>query len=215
MLFVINESRFREHLSWSAYNKEVYHNCLILESSLILSISRSYIKMFCIGCWLGSWRHQVRFHAVWRTAMPSESCVPLAEQPPADPWPLASHGVLILLWASSSTAVAAEGGILRPQLDSGVEAGPPRKSSSRELAAWHWCGWTAAKGEGSRRRYLWGIANKRFKNVCHPCQTFIWGCYGNRLRHVAWLVVKENGIKREKEVTFRLVSYFLTMPTVL
>ena len=55
-----------------------------------------------------------------------------AEQPPGDLWPLASHGVLIPPSASGSTAVAAEGGVLGPQLGSRVPAGPPRQPSSRE-----------------------------------------------------------------------------------
>ncbi len=67
--------------------------------------------------------------------LPSQRSPPLAlhaEQPPGDPWPLASHGVLILPSASGSTAVAAEGGVLGPQLGSRVPAGPSRQLSSGE-----------------------------------------------------------------------------------
>lgn len=113
-----------------------------------------------------------------------------AEQPPSNLWPLASHRVLILPSASGSTAVAAEWGILGPQLGFRVPTGLPWQPSSREPGTWHWCGWTAAEGEGSRRCYLWGNANKWFKNVWQSCQTFfISWCHSNWLRHIAWLAV--------------------------
>lgn len=115
-----------------------------------------------------------------------------AEQPPSNLWPLARHGVLILPPASGSTAVAAEGGILGPQLGFRVPTGLPWQPSSREPGAWHWCGWTAAEGEGSRRCYLWGNANKWFKNVWQSCQTFfISWCHSNWVRHIAWLAVEK------------------------
>lgn len=70
----------------------------------------------------------------WLIRLPSQR-TPLAlhaEQSPGDLWPLASHGVLILPSASGSTAVAAEGSVLGPQLGSLVPAGPPRQPSSRD-----------------------------------------------------------------------------------
>ena len=160
-------------------------------------------------------RASVRVHADWRTTMPDRllsqpgpPLVPHAKQPHADLWPLASHGVLILPSASGSTAVVAEGGILGPQLGSSVPAGPLRKPSSREPEAWHWCSWTAAEGEGSRRCYLWGNANKWFKNVWHPCQIFISCCHSNRFALAAWLVVKIER-KKKKKVTLLLLFYLL------
>lgn len=53
-----------------------------------------------------------------------------SHQATSDPWLVT--GVLILPSASGSTAVAAEGGILGPQLGSQVPASLPRQPSSRE-----------------------------------------------------------------------------------
>lgn len=135
-------------------------------------------------------RASVRVHADCRTPLPdppdpSQQTRPLgpdAEQPPGDPWPLASQGVLNLPSAKGSTAVASEGAVLGPQLGSRVAAGPTATAPLQGDGVWHWCGCTAAEGEGSGRCYLWGDANKSFKNACHPCQTFcIWCCCSDRL----------------------------------
>lgn len=143
-------------------------------------------------------RASVRVHADCRTPLPdppdpSQQTRPLgpdAEQPPGDPWPLASQGVLNLPSAKGSTAVASEGGVLGPQLGSRVAAGPTATAPLQGDGAWHWCGCTAAEGEGSGRCYLWGDANNSFKNVCHPCQTFcIWCRCSDRLALVASFLV--------------------------
>lgn len=66
---------------------------------------------------------------------PSQQTHPLAsdaEQPPGDPWPLASQGLLNLPSARGSTAVASEGGIPGPQLGSRDAAGPARQRPPRE-----------------------------------------------------------------------------------
>lgn len=112
---------------------------------------------------------------------------PDAEQPPGHPWPLASQGVLNLPSAKGSTAVASEGGVLGPQLGSRVAAEPAATAPPQGDGAWHWCGCTAAEGEGSGRCYLWGHAKKCWKNGCHPCQTFFIWC-----RHRARLVLVGN-----------------------
>lgn len=146
-------------------------------------------------------RGTVRVHADCRTPLPdppapSQQTRPLApdaEQPPGDPWPLASQGVLNLPSAKGSTAVASEGGVLGPQLGSRVAAEPAATAPLQGDGAWHWCGCTAAEGEGSGRRYLWGDAKKCFKNVCHPCQTFfIWCRHSDRLVLVVNFSAGEN-----------------------
>lgn len=86
---------------------------------------------------LSGWGHQSKFmETAGQHCLIHHSRLPPlalhAEQPPGDLWPLASHGVLILPSASGSTAVAAEGGVLGPQLGSRVRAGPPRQPPSRE-----------------------------------------------------------------------------------
>lgn len=93
-----------------------------------------------------------------------------SHQATPDPWLV--KGFWTLPSASSSTAGASEGGILGPQLGSRDAAGPAATAPLQGDAAWHWCGCTAAVGEGSGRCYLWGNANKCFKNVCCPRQTF-------------------------------------------
>lgn len=132
-------------------------------------------------------RASVRVHPDCRTPAPdppdpSQQTRPLAsdaEQPPGDPWPLASRGLLNLASASGSTAVASEGGFLGPQLGSRDTAGPAATAPLQGDAAWHWCGCTAAEGEGSGRCYLWGNANKCFQNVRRPRQTFFISCHGS------------------------------------
>lgn len=114
----------------------------ILEISNFMHASAPFISVFSF--WRQRQTEQLRASVrVHPTAgqhclicLPSQQSRPLAlhvEQPPGDLWPLASHGVLILALASGSTAVAAEGSILGPQLGSRVTAGPPRQHSSREL----------------------------------------------------------------------------------
>lgn len=144
---------------------------------------------------------------------PSQQTGPLAldaEQPPGDPWPLASQGVSNLPSAKGSTAVASEGGVLGPQLGSRVAAEPAATAPLQGDGAWHWCGCTAAEGEGSGRCYLWGDAKKGFKNVCHPCQTFfIWCHHSDRL-----VLVVKFSVGKNKGVGGCFCSAFLAVSPV-
>lgn len=160
-------------------------------------------------------RASVRVHADCRTPLPdppdpSQQTRPLApdaEQPPGDPWPLASQGVLNLPSAKGCTAVASEGGVLGPQLSSRVAAEPAATVPLQGDGAWCWCGCTAAEGEGSGRCYLWGDARKCFKNVCHPCQTFfIWCRHSDRL-----VLVVNFSVGKNKGWGCRFCSAFLAV----
>lgn len=163
-------------------------------------------------------RASVRVHADCRTPLPdppapsqhTRPLAPDAEQPPGDPWPLASQGVLNRPSAKGSTAVASEGGVLGPQLGSRVAAEPAATAPLQGDGAWHWCGCTAAEGEGSGRCYLWGDAKKCFKNVCHPCQTFfIWCHHSDRL-----MLLVNFSVGKNKEWGVAFVLLFLPFARV-